>query len=121
MHATPRPPDASRWRRPAVTLAAPSGVEQGRTLALTITGTNVFMSGATMQFGNAGITVNSVTAGAADSHVHTGLTNGTTCNYNPFAGEASGNVSTALLSEVSGFFNSCETSAAKLSIASIRS
>ena len=34
---------------------------------------------------------------------------------------ASGSVSTALRSEVSGFFNSWLTSAAKLSIASIRS
>ena len=33
---------------------------------------------------------------------------------------ASGRVSTALRSEVSGFFSSCETSAAKLSIASMR-
>ena len=33
---------------------------------------------------------------------------------------ASGSVSTALRSEVSGFFSSCATSAAKLSIASMR-
>ncbi len=33
---------------------------------------------------------------------------------------ASGRVSTALRSEVSGFFSSCATSAAKLSIASMR-
>ena len=33
---------------------------------------------------------------------------------------ASGSVSTAERSEVSGFFNSCATSAAKLSIASMR-
>ncbi|MBZ5637652.1 MAG: fibronectin type III domain-containing protein [Acidobacteriia bacterium] len=50
----------SGWPRPTVTLSAPSAAEQGRTLSLNLTGTN-FMSGATVQTGNAGITVNSVT------------------------------------------------------------
>lgn len=51
--------EISGWPRPTVTLSNPSAAEQGRTLNLIVTGTN-FMAGATVQFGNPGITVNSV-------------------------------------------------------------
>jgi len=52
--------EISGWPRPVVTLAAPSAAEQGRALALTITGSN-FQSGAAVVFSATGITVNSVT------------------------------------------------------------
>ncbi|HJQ98672.1 MAG TPA: fibronectin type III domain-containing protein [Candidatus Polarisedimenticolaceae bacterium] len=52
--------EISGWPRPVVTLAAPSAAEQGRALALTITGSN-FQSGASVVFSATGITVNSVT------------------------------------------------------------
>lgn len=52
--------EISGWGRPTVATSAPSAAEQGRTLALTITGSN-FQSGASVIFSNAGITVNSVT------------------------------------------------------------
>lgn len=51
------------WSRPIVTSSTPSSAEQGRTLNLTIAGTN-FPSGATALFSNAGITVNSTTVNA---------------------------------------------------------
>jgi hypothetical protein len=51
------------WSRPVVTSSTPSSAEQGRTLNLTIAGTN-FPSGATALFSNAGITVNSTTVNA---------------------------------------------------------
>jgi hypothetical protein len=51
------------WSRPIVTSSTPGSAEQGRTLNLTIAGTN-FASGATALFSNAGITVNSTTVNA---------------------------------------------------------
>jgi hypothetical protein len=51
------------WSRPVVTSATPSAAEQGRTLTVTIAGTN-FPTGATALFSNAGITVNSTTVNA---------------------------------------------------------
>jgi len=51
------------WSRPVVTSSTPSAAEQGRTLTLTIAGSN-FQSGATALFSNAGITVNSTTVNA---------------------------------------------------------
>lgn len=51
--------EVSGWPRPVVTSSNPAAAEQGRTLVLTISGTN-FQSGASVQFSNAGITVNSV-------------------------------------------------------------
>jgi hypothetical protein len=51
------------WSRPIVTSSTPSSAEQGRTLSLTIAGSN-FPSGATALFSNAGITVNSTTVNA---------------------------------------------------------
>jgi hypothetical protein len=53
----------SGWSRPIVTSSTPSSAEAGRTLNLTIAGSN-FPSGATAQFSNAGITVNSTTVNA---------------------------------------------------------
>jgi hypothetical protein len=53
----------SGWSRPVVTSATPSAAEQGRTLTVTIAGTN-FPAGATAQFSNAGITVTSTTVNA---------------------------------------------------------
>jgi chitodextrinase len=41
------------------------------------------------------VTTKTGTPGAADSFVHTGLTNGTTYSYGVFAQDASGNVSQA--------------------------
>ena len=52
--------EISGWPRPVVSLSAPSAAEQGRALALTITGAN-FQPGATVVFSATGITVNSVT------------------------------------------------------------
>jgi hypothetical protein len=52
--------EISGWPRPVVSLSAPSAAEQGRALALTITGSN-FQPGATVIFSATGITVNSVT------------------------------------------------------------
>lgn len=51
------------WSRPVVTSATPSAAEAGRTLSLTIAGSN-FASGAAAQFANAGITVTSTTVNA---------------------------------------------------------
>ncbi len=51
------------WSRPVLTSSTPSSAEAGRTLSLTIAGTN-FPSGATALFSNAGITVNSTTVNA---------------------------------------------------------
>ncbi len=51
------------WSRPIVTSANPSSAEQGRTLTVTITGSN-FPAGATALFSTAGITVNSTTVNA---------------------------------------------------------
>jgi hypothetical protein len=51
------------WSRPVVTSATPSAAEQGRTLTVTIAGTN-FPAGATALFSNVGITVNSTTVNA---------------------------------------------------------
>jgi len=51
------------WSRPVVTSATPNAAEQGRTLTVTIAGTN-FPAGATALFANAGITVNSTTVNA---------------------------------------------------------
>lgn len=55
--------EISGWARPTVASSTPSAAEQGRTLALTIAGSN-FQSGATVAFSNTGITVNSVTVDA---------------------------------------------------------
>jgi hypothetical protein len=52
--------EVASWPRPVVTISAPSAAEQGRRLDLTIAGTN-FQNGATVQFANTGVTVNSVT------------------------------------------------------------
>jgi hypothetical protein len=52
--------EISGWPRPVVTLAGPTAAEQGRALAVTITGSN-FQPGATVLFSATGITVNSVT------------------------------------------------------------
>ena len=51
------------WSRPVVTASAPSAAEAGRTLSLTIAGSN-FASGAAGLFANAGITVTSTTVSA---------------------------------------------------------
>ena len=51
------------WPRPVVASATPSAAEQGRTLTLTIAGSN-FRVGATPLFSRAGITVNSATVSA---------------------------------------------------------
>ena len=51
------------WSRPVVASATPSAAEQGRTLTLTIAGSN-FRAGATADFSSAGITVNSVSVNA---------------------------------------------------------
>jgi hypothetical protein len=51
------------YTRPVVTSASPSSAEQGRTLAVTIAGSG-FVAGATANFANAGITVNSSTVNA---------------------------------------------------------
>lgn len=52
--------EVSGWARPVVTTVTPNAAEQGRTLNLTITGSN-FQSGATLAFSNTGVVVNSVT------------------------------------------------------------
>ena len=51
------------WSRPVVTSSTPSAAEAGRTLSLTIAGSN-FASGAAALFANAGITVTSTTVNA---------------------------------------------------------
>jgi len=48
------------WSRPIVQTATPAAAEQGRTLSVVLAGTN-FRTGATAQFSNVGITVNSTT------------------------------------------------------------
>src|SRR5215831_9638973 len=55
--------EVSGWPRPVVTTSSPSAAEQGRSLAVTITGSN-FQSGATVAFSNTGVTVTSVTVNA---------------------------------------------------------
>src|SRR5512143_3368665 len=52
--------EVSGWSRPVVSTSTPSAAEQGRTLSLTIAGSN-FPAGAAVTFSNAGITVNSTT------------------------------------------------------------
>jgi hypothetical protein len=51
--------EVSGWPRPVVGNAVPAAAEQGRRLDVTITGTN-FQGGASVEFSNAGIVVNSV-------------------------------------------------------------
>jgi hypothetical protein len=51
------------WSRPVVTSSTPSAAEVGRTLTLTIAGSN-FQAGAAAAFANTGITVNSATVNA---------------------------------------------------------
>ncbi len=60
--------EVASWARPVVTVSSPAAAEQGRSLALTITGTN-FQNGATVQFGNTGIVVNSVTVSSCSQIV----------------------------------------------------
>lgn len=55
--------EISGWSRPTVASSTPAAAEQGRTLSLTIAGTN-FQSGATAAFSKAGLTVNSTTVNA---------------------------------------------------------
>ncbi len=52
--------EVSGWPRPTIASAGPAAAEQGQALDVAISGTN-FRSGATVEFSNAGITVNSVT------------------------------------------------------------
>ena len=52
--------EISGWARPVVTGATPNTGQQGADASITITGTN-FQSGATVEFAEPGITVNSVT------------------------------------------------------------
>lgn len=66
--------EISGWARPVVSTTSPSSAERGRTLNLTITGSN-FRSGATVKFGNTGITVNSVTVSSC-SQIVVGVTVG---------------------------------------------
>ncbi|HEX6852795.1 MAG TPA: Ig-like domain-containing protein [Candidatus Polarisedimenticolaceae bacterium] len=51
--------EVSGWARPTVTGISPNAAEQGRTLSVTLTGTN-FRAGSTVVFANAGVVVNSV-------------------------------------------------------------
>lgn len=51
--------EVSGWARPAVTGVSPNAAEQGRTLSLTLTGSN-YQAGSTVVFANSGIVVNSV-------------------------------------------------------------
>jgi hypothetical protein len=53
--------EATGWARPVVASVAPLSVKQGSRVTLTLAG-NDFASGATVQFGNPSITVNSVSA-----------------------------------------------------------
>lgn len=55
--------ETSGWPRPVVSSSNPASAEQGETLAVTLSGSN-FQDGASVQFANAGITVNSVTVNA---------------------------------------------------------
>ncbi len=55
--------EISGWSRPTVVSSTPFSAEQGRTLSLTIVGTN-FQSGAAAVFSNAGISVSSTTVNA---------------------------------------------------------
>ena len=55
--------EVNGWPRPIVTSSSPNAAEQGRTLSLTIAGSN-FRSGSTVTFSTAGITVNSTTVNA---------------------------------------------------------
>jgi hypothetical protein len=64
------------WSRPVVTSATPSSAEQGRTLAITIAGSN-FPAGATALFSNAGITVTSTTVNACGQLVVNATVGGT--------------------------------------------
>jgi hypothetical protein len=66
--------ETSSWPRPVVNLSTPAAAEQGRTLGLTLAGTN-FQAGAGVAFANAGITVNSVTVSSC-SQIVTNVTVG---------------------------------------------
>lgn len=51
--------EVSGWARPTVTSVGPNAAERGRTLSLTLSGTN-YQVGAAVNFANAGVVVNSV-------------------------------------------------------------
>ncbi len=68
--------EISGWARPVVSTTSPTSAERGRTLNLTLTGSN-FRSGATVKFANTGITVNSVTVSSC-SQIVVGVTVGVT-------------------------------------------
>ncbi len=57
--------EISGYPRPVVTAVSPASAEQGLQLNVMLTGAN-FMSGATVQLGNAGIAVNSVTVNSCN-------------------------------------------------------
>ncbi len=57
--------EVSGWARPVVTAATPNVIQQGADYALTVNGTN-FQSGATVEFVEPGITVNSVTVNSCN-------------------------------------------------------
>ena len=57
--------EVSGWARPVVTGSTPNTGQQGTDQAVTITGTN-FQNGATVEFAEAGITVNSVTVNSCN-------------------------------------------------------
>lgn len=58
--------EVSGWARPVVASVGPSWARQGTRLALTLTGNN-FRSGASVQFANPGISVNSVSVASCTS------------------------------------------------------
>jgi hypothetical protein len=68
--------EISGWSRPVVSTATPSAAEQGRTLSVTITGSN-FQPGATVDFSATGVTVNSVTINSCNQ-ITASVTVGTT-------------------------------------------
>lgn len=60
--------EISGWPRPELTASSPSSAEQGRRLAVTITGSN-FQQGATVDFGDPNMIVNSVTVSSCNEIV----------------------------------------------------
>lgn len=57
--------EVSGWARPRVAVVTPSAAEAGRTLDLTLDGAN-YQGGASVEFSNTGITVNSVTVNSCN-------------------------------------------------------
>jgi len=73
--------EISTWPRPSIVSANPTQAQRGQQVSVVLAGNN-FQPGVTIQFANAGITVNSVTRNAC-GQVTAAITIGSTAAYGP--------------------------------------